>query len=145
VPQVGDFQGGQHLLVELYDCNANILNNVQKIKEAMTCAVELSGVLLLHSDFHHFSPYGVSGLVLVPHAHFAIHTWPEYCYAAVDIFVNHSPQVATNLGLLPINPHEGLKHLKASFGSQTVAYTPLIRDQSALVVASVNDDKQAQG
>jgi S-adenosylmethionine decarboxylase proenzyme len=132
--------GGQHLLVELYDCNANILNNVEKITEAMTQAAVLSGVSVLHSNFHHFSPYGVSGLVLVPHAHFAIHTWPEYCYAAVDIFVNH-PQVEADHVPATINPHEGLQHLKASFGCQTVAYTPLTRGEATQLTPSFTPDQ----
>jgi len=36
--------------------------------------------------FHMFNPYGVSGVVVISESHLAIHTWPEYGYAAVDIF-----------------------------------------------------------
>jgi spermidine synthase len=41
---------------------------------------------VINSTFHHFSPFGVSGVVVIQESHLAIHTWPEYRYAAVDLF-----------------------------------------------------------
>lgn len=38
-------------------------------------------------NFHRFEPYGVSGMVVISESHFSIHTWPEYDYCAIDIFV----------------------------------------------------------
>jgi S-adenosylmethionine decarboxylase proenzyme len=37
-------------------------------------------------QFHQFSPQGVSGVVVIAESHICIHTWPEYGYAAADIF-----------------------------------------------------------
>ena len=31
-------------------------------------------------------PQGVSGVVIIAESHFTVHAWPEYAYAAVDIF-----------------------------------------------------------
>ena len=36
--------------------------------------------------FHEFNPFGISGVVVIAESHLAIHTWPEYRYAAVDVF-----------------------------------------------------------
>ena len=36
--------------------------------------------------FRKFEPYGVSGVVVISESHLAIHTWPEYGYAAIDLF-----------------------------------------------------------
>ena len=36
--------------------------------------------------FHEFNPFGVSGIVVIAESHLSIHTWPEYRYAALDIF-----------------------------------------------------------
>src|SRR5256885_14184205 len=36
--------------------------------------------------FHEFNPFGISGVVVIAESHLSIHTWPEYRYAAVDIF-----------------------------------------------------------
>lgn len=41
---------------------------------------------MLDESFHQFAPQGVSGVVVIAESHFFIHTWPEYGYAAVDIF-----------------------------------------------------------
>lgn len=41
---------------------------------------------IIESRFHRFSPFGVSGVVVIAESHLTIHTWPEYAYAAVDIF-----------------------------------------------------------
>jgi S-adenosylmethionine decarboxylase len=77
---------GRHLLAEFYDCNSNILNNVQLVEDAMTEAAIACGATVVQKNFHHFSPFGVSGVVIIAESHLAIHTWPEYGYCAVDLF-----------------------------------------------------------
>jgi len=52
----------------------------------MTQAVQASGATLIQPFFHKFAPQGVSGVVIISESHFSIHTWPEYGYAAVDVF-----------------------------------------------------------
>jgi spermidine synthase len=52
----------------------------------MVDAALKAGATVINSTFHHFSPYGVSGVVVIQESHLAIHTWPEYGYAAVDLF-----------------------------------------------------------
>lgn len=52
----------------------------------MEGAVAASGATQIDARFHQFSPYGVSGVIIIMESHFTIHTWPEYAYAAVDIF-----------------------------------------------------------
>ena len=44
------------------------------------------GATIVQKNFHHFSPYGVSGVVVIAESHVTVHTWPEHGYAAVDIF-----------------------------------------------------------
>lgn len=77
---------GRHILVEFFGCNAEILNEVSTIETGMVNAAEKAGATVINSTFHHFSPYGVSGVVVIQESHLAIHTWPEYQYAAVDLF-----------------------------------------------------------
>ncbi|MGB0864240.1 MAG: adenosylmethionine decarboxylase [Saprospiraceae bacterium] len=77
---------GKHILIELYDCDVEILNDVPAIQKAMDTAAELANATIVKSVFHHFSPHGVSGVVVIQESHLAIHTWPEHGYAAVDIF-----------------------------------------------------------
>lgn len=77
---------GRHILVEFFGCSADILNDVIKIETSMVEAAKAAEATVINSTFHHFSPYGVSGVVVIQESHLAIHAWPEYQYAAVDIF-----------------------------------------------------------
>ena len=77
---------GKHLLAELFGCNTEIINNVELVEEHMKTSATLSGATIVQSVFHTFSPYGVSGVVIVAESHLAVHTWPEHDYAAVDFF-----------------------------------------------------------
>lgn len=77
---------GKHLLVEYYDCNVDVLNDVRRVEKAMCEAAEICGATIVQSVFHAFNPVGVSGVVVIAESHLAIHTWPEYAYAAVDVF-----------------------------------------------------------
>lgn len=72
--------------MELYDCDPQILNDKERIEEIMTKAAEVSGATIVQKVFHVFNPHGVSGVVVIAESHLAIHTWPEYGYAAVDVF-----------------------------------------------------------
>ena len=77
---------GRQIVVEYYGCNHDILNDVAFIKRAMRNAALASGATIVQEAFHLFNPHGVSGVVVIAESHLAIHTWPEYGYAAVDLF-----------------------------------------------------------
>ena len=59
---------------------------MEYIEQAMLNATKEANATIISHNFHKFSPYGVSGVVVIAESHVAIHTWPEYNYAAVDIF-----------------------------------------------------------
>jgi len=77
---------GTHLLVELRDCNPDILKNLNMVKDAMVSAAKEAKATIIDVSFHEFNPFGISGMVVIAESHLSIHTWPEYNYAAVDIF-----------------------------------------------------------
>jgi spermidine synthase len=77
---------GRHLLIEYRACDEKRLNKVVEMEKCMRKAAEVMQATIIHSSFHHFSPYGVSGVVVIQESHLTIHTWPEYQYAAVDFF-----------------------------------------------------------
>jgi len=77
---------GKHILVDFYDCDPHLLNDVVYIEKSMEEAARASNATLINSTFHHFSPYGVSGVIVIQESHLAIHTWPEYGFASVDLF-----------------------------------------------------------
>ena len=52
----------------------------------MTEAAKTAGATVVKTVFHHFSPHGISGVVVIAESHLAVHTWPEHGYASIDIF-----------------------------------------------------------
>ena len=77
---------GIHIMAEYSGCDQSLINDVVYIEEVMLKSAKESGAAVISSSFHHFSPYGVSGVVVIQESHIAIHTWPEYQFASVDIF-----------------------------------------------------------
>ncbi|MFQ5579412.1 MAG: adenosylmethionine decarboxylase [Nitrospiria bacterium] len=77
---------GSHLLLELKDCNTKLLNNQEKLEEILVRAAKVAKARVIESRFHQFAPFGISGVVVIAESHLTIHSWPEYAYAAVDIF-----------------------------------------------------------
>ena len=77
---------GRHFLMELEDCNEETLNDLEAIKTAMLTAADEAGATIMGESFHRFAPHGISGVVIIAESHLCIHTWPEYGYAAADIF-----------------------------------------------------------
>lgn len=77
---------GRHILVEYYQCDRETLNDLNKIEYYMKEAASSSGATVIESIFHLFNPHGISGIVIIAESHLAIHTWPEYSYASVDLF-----------------------------------------------------------
>ena len=77
---------GTHLLLDLKDCKSELLDDFDFIKLAMMGAAEEAGATIVGETFHKFSPMGVTGIIAIAESHLCIHTWPEYGYAAVDIF-----------------------------------------------------------
>ncbi len=77
---------GRHFLLELKDCDRDLLNDLNSLKKFLREAAVECGAEVLGESFHRFSPQGVSGVVVIAESHLFIHTWPEHGYAAVDIF-----------------------------------------------------------
>lgn len=76
---------GIHLILEFW--GAKNTNSVKKIEQALRDAVARSETTLLHINLHKFSPQGVSGVAVIAESHISVHTWPEYKYAAFDVFM----------------------------------------------------------
>ena len=75
---------GRHIILEMWGCQN--LESVDTAEQALREMVEALDVNLLDLHVYPFSPVGVTGMAIVSESHLVIHTWPEYGYAAVDIF-----------------------------------------------------------
>ena len=89
---------GQHLLLDLHEVSPALLGDMKQIEVVLREAARLAGATPIHAHFHHFGPgMGVTGVLLLRESHISIHTWPEHCYAAVDVFMcgDAQPERAT--------------------------------------------------
>ena len=77
---------GTHLLLDLKECNAELLDDLDYIREVVLFAAQEAGATVVGETFHKFRPIGVTGIVAIAESHISIHTWPEHSYAAADIF-----------------------------------------------------------
>lgn len=117
---------GNHILVEFMNCDPKIMNDVAGIERDMVAAAQKAGATVINSTFHHFSPWGVSGVVVIQESHLAIHTWPEYGYAAVDLFTCGE-----------MDAWISFDHLKECFGS--TSYSALEMKRGSVNLLTRND------
>ena len=110
---------GKQIVAELYDCDRVHLNDVAHVKDAMTAAACLAGATIVARTFHHFAPHGVSGAVIIAESHLAIHTWPEYGYAAVDLFTCGDT----------VSAEAAFTHLREAFGARLISTMEIHRGQ----------------
>jgi S-adenosylmethionine decarboxylase proenzyme len=76
----------EHLLVELFECDQDVLQNKVEVESLLVAAALAANVTIVQSVFHCYSPQGVTGVVIIEESHLSIHTWPEYGYASVDFY-----------------------------------------------------------
>lgn len=92
---------GTHLLADLYGVPAALLRMAGSIEQTILASATAAGAHILSSHFHSFdSSQGVTGVVVLAESHISIHTWPEYGFAAVDIFMCGSAQPQTALDVI---------------------------------------------
>lgn len=102
---------GRQILVEFYDCDSDKINDVSFVESAFLEATRKSKATIISHNFHKFSPHGISGVVVIAESHVTIHSWPEYNYAAVDIFTCGDT----------IDPWVIQEHLKEAFESKNIS------------------------
>jgi S-adenosylmethionine decarboxylase len=77
---------GKQLVIELKACDPALLSDEKFVKDTMISAAHAAEATIINASFHTFNPHGISGMIIIAESHISIHTWPEYGYAAIDIF-----------------------------------------------------------
>lgn len=101
---------GMHYLIDIYDCKVDKLKSVNQIKNIMVATAKIGKLKVVSKNFHQFRPYGVSGVLVLKESHFSIHTWPEYNYASIDLYLCD----------LSINIDKIISFLKIQFNSTNI-------------------------
>ena len=87
----------KHLLLELYRCDYEKLNDESFLRCTINNAAKLANAKVLNLVSNKFEPQGVTAIALLAESHLSIHTWPEEHYSAVDIFTcgkNMKPEIS---------------------------------------------------
>lgn len=107
---------GIHILLDFW--GVKNINSVKFAKRALLDAIKASKFTLLKIELHKFSPQGVSGVAIIAESHISIHTWPEYEFVAIDIFLCGGK-----------NPKPAIKSLKKSFKPKKVIINDIKRGE----------------
>ena len=89
---------GKHLLLELYRCDDEKLNDESFLRCTLNRSAKLANATVLNLISNKFEPQGVTAIALLAESHISIHTWPESKYSAIDIFTcgkNMLPELAS--------------------------------------------------
>jgi S-adenosylmethionine decarboxylase len=77
---------GRHLILDLYDCDREILNDYEGLEELLLTALQMANATILRIIGEQFKPQGVTLLALLTESHASVHTWPEIGYCAIDLY-----------------------------------------------------------
>ena len=105
------------ILVDLYKCQADI-NNETALLTLVTEAAKKAGAHVLQASVHRFSPMGCSVVVILKETHISIHTWPEFGFAALDIFLCGES----------LDPYVAWNHIKEALKPETFVIQELPRE-----------------
>jgi S-adenosylmethionine decarboxylase len=111
---------GRHIILEMWGCQN--LDSVEIAEQALRDMVVALHVNLLDLKVYPFSPVGVTGMAIVSESHLVIHTWPEYGYAAVDLFTCGAPR----------DPQDALAVLREHFQPERIGVMEINRGQMEL-------------
>ena len=111
---------GTHLLADFYGVAAGRLTDPAGIDALLRAGAQAAGARILHSHFHSFGEaMGVTGVVLLAESHISIHTWPEYGFAAADIFMcgDAQPHLALDIIAQALEPASAIVQTIARGGA----------------------------
>ncbi len=111
---------GKHVYANLYGIDKSIANDPDYLKKIVVDAVRKANATLVDLRAWRFggAKGGVSVIALVLESHIALHTWPYYEYATLDIYTcgeNTDPWKAFNYIVSKIKP----KHYKVHYADRS--------------------------
>jgi S-adenosylmethionine decarboxylase len=77
---------GKHLLLEVYNVNFELINDVQSLQNAMLMGIKRAKMTVLNVFSHCFVPQGCTVVIALAESHVSCHTWPENECVAVDVY-----------------------------------------------------------
>ena len=114
---------GRHLILDLYDCDQEILNDYEELQRLLEASLVMAKANVLRIFGEKFQPQGVTLLALLSESHASIHTWPEIGYCAIDLYTcGNTTQT-----------HRAAEFLKTKLKAKTSEEKELVRSITPLV------------
>jgi S-adenosylmethionine decarboxylase len=127
---------GRHYILEMWDCNREIVNDAEKIMQILSEAVNDAGATIIKQFYHEFDPPGITGVAILAESHISIHTWPKEGYVAVDLFTcgtQTDPKLAEKRLLEGFEPND-FTSVELKRGSPFIKGTLLSKAHSELSI-----------
>ncbi|AOT06845.1 adenosylmethionine decarboxylase [Pseudoalteromonas luteoviolacea] len=123
---------GQHITIDIFD--ASNLIGEKRIEQMMIDCANAANATILKTHLHPFETNGgVSGMIILAESHISIHTWPEYNFAAMDIFMcgDAKPELCLPVIKLYFQPKKMVVNTLTRGGSVsgTGEFQPLLHTQ----------------
>lgn len=77
---------GKHLLLEVYDIDYNLLNDINSLQNVMIKGINRAKMTILNVFSHSFTPQGCTIVIALAESHVSCHTWPENGCIAIDVY-----------------------------------------------------------
>jgi S-adenosylmethionine decarboxylase len=108
---------GRHLILDLYDCNQEILDDYDELQRLLEASLVMAKATILRIFGERFQPQGVTLLALLAESHASLHSWPELGYCAIDLYTcGETTQT-----------HRAAEFLKKKLEAKTVEQKELVR------------------
>jgi S-adenosylmethionine decarboxylase len=79
---------GRHVLADFKGVDVHLLRDAVLLEQFIRAAALTCGATVLACHFHRFGVgQGVTGVALLAESHISIHTWPEYEFASLDVYM----------------------------------------------------------
>lgn len=83
--------------MEFYKADALTLATELALRGAILAALNKLDLKIKQDSFIQFEPEGVTATVVGENFHFSIHTWPEFCSCAIDLYSNQNRDFAREI------------------------------------------------
>ncbi len=98
---------GKHLLLEVYNVDFNLLNDISSLQKVMERGINRAGMTILNIFSHSFDPQGCTIVIALSESHVSCHTWPENGCIAIDVYTcgDGNPKLIAIELLKYLNPY----------------------------------------
>ena len=75
----------EHKVIELFGLDSEFLKKSKLMLPKIRAFVDKTKLKVLKENYHDFTPYGTTIVLVLSSSHLAVHTWPEHNYLHIDL------------------------------------------------------------